>query len=238
MQGKPASTPRTGTAAVLSMTTNALNEPGVGLLSATSEAAAPAANDQALVSAIAQGKPSATRELYQMVVPVIDRTLLRVLGGRDRDHEDLVQLSLEHVLRSVLEGRFRFECSLQQWAAVLSSRLAITELRRRGRTPAALTEPAELERRGADPHSLWHAERAAETRDLVRRALSCLRPERAQVLYLYEVEGFRLEEIAALMKASVAAVQSRLVRGRSQLAEQLRALSAADASTEGVRRER
>ena len=187
-----------------------------------------AASDAELVAAIARGEREATLQLYRLVVPVIDRTLLRVLGGRDREHDDLVQLSLEHLLRSVLNRKFRLECSLHHWAAVLSSHLAIAELRRRTRAPQVLAEPLELERHGTEHVRAWEgAARTQETRDLVRRALSSLRPERAQVLYLFEVEGLQLGEIAKLMRVSVASVQSRLVRGRKQFAESFRSLSSA-----------
>jgi RNA polymerase sigma-70 factor (ECF subfamily) len=176
--------------------------------------------DAELVAAVTRGDAGATSRLYRRLVPVIDRTLLRVLGGRDRDHEDLVQLSLEHLLRSILHQKFRLDCSLQHWAAALSSRLAISELRRRTRTPSVLTEPDALERQRDERLRAWeNASRATESRDLVRRALARIAVERAEVLYLYEVEGFQLAEIAKLTGVSVASAQSRLVRGRKQLAE-------------------
>lgn len=185
-------------------------------------------SDAELVLAIMRGEREATLRLYRLAVPVIDRTLLRVLGGRDRDHEDLAQLSLEHLLRSILNRKFRLKCSLSHWAAVLSSHLAIAELRRRMRRPQVLAAPFELEVQRTEYVRAWEgAARAAETRDLVRRALSVLRPERAQVLYLFEVEGLQLGEIAQLMQVSVASVQSRLVRGRKQFAETFRSLSSA-----------
>jgi len=185
-------------------------------------------SDAEIVAAIGRGDRDATLRLYHLVIPVIDRTLLRVLGGRDRDHEDLVQVSLEHLLRSVLDRKFRLECSLRQWAAVLSSHLAIAELRRRTRAPQVLAAPLDLEQHGTEPVRAWEgAARAHETRDMVRRALSTLRPERAEVLYLFEVEGLQLGEIAKLMRVSVASVQSRLVRGRKQFVENFRRLNGA-----------
>lgn len=188
----------------------------------------PKRTDAELVAGISSGESGATRALYRLVVPVIDRTLLRVLGGRDRDHEDLVQLSLEHLLRSLLDRRFRLDCSLQHWAAALSSRLAISELRRRKRSPSSPVEPEVLDRQRARVEDWERSDRARETRDLMRRALGSIRPERAQVVYLYEVEGFQLAEIAVLMGVSVASAQSRLVRGKKQLADCVRRLTAAE----------
>jgi predicted RNA polymerase sigma factor len=44
-----------------------------------------------------------------------------------------------------------------------------------------------------------------------------LKPEQREAIVLFEVEGFRIEEIAAIQKASIPAVKSRLVRGRDNL---------------------
>jgi RNA polymerase sigma-70 factor (ECF subfamily) len=53
--------------------------------------------------------------------------------------------------------------------------------------------------------------------DRASRALASLKPEQREALVLFEIEGFRIEEIAAMQKASVSAVKSRLVRGRANL---------------------
>jgi DNA-directed RNA polymerase specialized sigma24 family protein len=60
--------------------------------------------------------------------------------------------------------------------------------------------------------------------DQLRRALGSLKPERALVLYLHDVEGHRLADIGVMLGSSVAAVQSLLVRGRTQLYERYRLL--------------
>jgi len=49
------------------------------------------------------------------------------------------------------------------------------------------------------------------------RALATLPPEQREAVVLFELEGFSIEEIAALQKATVPAVKSRLTRGRARL---------------------
>jgi len=53
--------------------------------------------------------------------------------------------------------------------------------------------------------------------DRATKALASLKPEQREAVVLFEIEGFRIEEIAAMQKASVSAVKSRLVRGRDNL---------------------
>lgn len=51
----------------------------------------------------------------------------------------------------------------------------------------------------------------------IRRALEILPPEQREALVLFELEGWKVEEIAELQDVSVSAVKSRLARGRQRL---------------------
>ncbi len=51
----------------------------------------------------------------------------------------------------------------------------------------------------------------------MRRALSMLSNEQREAVVLFEIEGFTIEEIGQIQKASVPAVKSRLTRGRVRL---------------------
>jgi len=61
----------------------------------------------------------------------------------------------------------------------------------------------------------WDDERRGA--DRIARALASLSPEQREAVVLFELDGFSVEEIAALQSASVAAVKSRLSRGRERL---------------------
>jgi RNA polymerase sigma-70 factor (ECF subfamily) len=61
----------------------------------------------------------------------------------------------------------------------------------------------------------WDEERRGA--DRVSRALSGLPPEQREAVVLFELEGFSIEEVAAIQRASVSAVKSRLSRGRERL---------------------
>ena len=53
--------------------------------------------------------------------------------------------------------------------------------------------------------------------DRARAALSTLPAEQRETIVLFEIEGWQIDEIAALHGVSASAVKSRLVRGRDRL---------------------
>jgi RNA polymerase sigma-70 factor (ECF subfamily) len=72
---------------------------------------------------------------------------------------------------------------------------------------------------GADPAgedgSDWDARGGSAAR--AARALSTLAAEQREAVVLFEIDGYSIEEIATLQRASVPAVKSRLTRGRDRL---------------------
>ncbi len=60
------------------------------------------------------------------------------------------------------------------------------------------------------------------TLQLVRIEIARLSPTRAEALLLHDVLGYELSEVAAIVGVTVAAAQSRLVRGRKELHGRLR----------------
>jgi RNA polymerase sigma-70 factor (ECF subfamily) len=58
---------------------------------------------------------------------------------------------------------------------------------------------------------------AYEGAQRMARALATLAPAEREAIVLFELEGFTLEELAALQDSSIPAVKSRLVRARARL---------------------
>ena len=146
------------------------------------------------------------------------RTACRLLGNRD-DADDCVQDAFAAAVR------ISHEQDVQNWRALLQRLVtarAIDRLRRRYRRderpdtadPAATTDPR--------PKPDERAE-AAELLDDLRRALSSLPGEQAQVFYLHCVEGWSYPEIGEALSLSPGAVGMLLMRGRAALKEQLAA---------------
>lgn len=68
-------------------------------------------------------------------------------------------------------------------------------------------------------------------------ALSRLAPEQREAIVLHEIEGFTMDEIAAIQGASRAAVKSRVLRGRERLRKIYATMGVTQRSTGGTRRD-
>lgn len=180
-------------------------------------------DDESIVVGVRRGDEPASEALYWRVRPATDLALVTVLGRREGEHEDLVQDTLERVVATIVDRRFALACSLPTWASRIATNLALSLLRKRRteRTRLGYREPEEALR---ELISRPDPERDAEDRSqaaCVRRALECLESTRAETLVLHDVLGHELSEIAAMHGCSVAAAQSRLVRGRKELVERV-----------------
>lgn len=177
--------------------------------------------DEAIIEAIERGDRSAASALYDRLAGVVDRTLTRLFGRRESDHEDLMQTSFEQIVRTLAQRKFARACSLPTWAAAITSHVGMNALRSRRRERAVLdrgAEPDEERHAGGD---LEQEVRVREEIERVRRHLAALKPEKAEALFLHDVLGHDLAEIAVITGTTVAAAQSRLVRARRELLDRL-----------------
>lgn len=177
-----------------------------------------AADDLELVRRVVAGQPRAAASFHDRIRPIVDRTISRLLGMRDPDYDDLIQQALIELVTGL--GSFRGECPLDAWGSLVSARVVYRHLRRR-----------KVERRlfvldGGDTGEA--AERVSNSpvglRSLVRRVESFLHAmdaKKSWTFVLHDVHGYELAEIAQITGSSVAAAQSRLVRGRRELHDKL-----------------
>lgn len=194
---------------------------------ASAPAAAPARvtptlDDAEILAACRRGDASAARALHTRVRPVVDRAIARLLGRKDSRFEDLAQIAMIEIVQSL--ARFRGECSLDTWSSRVTAHAVFKELRRRRvehRVFADAVEPSY-----DDPPSSHDESRAAEARSSLRRVrahLAEIDPVKSWTIVLHDVCGYDLKEIAEITGASVAAAQSRLVRGRAELQARIEA---------------
>jgi RNA polymerase sigma-70 factor, ECF subfamily len=172
--------------------------------------------DAAIVRAVQAGNAAAAAAFHDRIRPIVDRTLSRLLGVRDPDYDDLAQLALIELVMSV--DSFRGDCPLDAWISIVSARVVYRHLRRR-----------RLERRlfvvgtnepGFERESLPQVSARSLMR-LVEEHLAALDRKKAWAFVLHDVHGYDLSEVAEITGSSVAAAQSRLVRGRRELHQRL-----------------
>jgi RNA polymerase sigma-70 factor, ECF subfamily len=181
-------------------------------------------SDAELIDAFERGEGHACEAIYDRLIAVVESTLFRVLGGRDSAHDDLVQSAFEQIVATLTRSRFARACSLSSWAASVTTYVAFNAMRARARerqfVDLARDGDAEALRHG-DPRDLESDAHAREMLSRVRAELAKMSIDRATTIFLHDVLGHELPEIAVLTGVSVAAAQSRLVRARKELQKKL-----------------
>jgi RNA polymerase sigma-70 factor (ECF subfamily) len=176
-------------------------------------------DDAEILAALRQSDTSVAAQLYVRVRPQVDRTIVRLLGRRDADHDDIVQLSMIALIGSL--RRYRGECSLDTWTSRVTARTVFNELRKR-RSQNRLFDPmcnGDVDAAGPVSEARQNSLRSALHR--IRKHLDALDPAKAWTVLLHDAWGYDLREIAEITDASIAAAQSRLVRGRAELQARL-----------------
>jgi len=187
-----------------------------------------------LLAGARKGDPKIAAIFCQRVWPQVDRTVRRLLGRHDPDLDDVTQLALIELVGSI--GRYRGECSLDTWVQTVASHIVFKHIRRRMTERQIFTDLLADDGAGAPPGPVLHGELRSLSRDLLARIAALLdgmKGDRAWAFVLHDVLGYDLREIADMTKTSVAAAQSRLVRGRRDL----HALIAADPALAQLLRE-
>ncbi|HEX7667084.1 MAG TPA: RNA polymerase sigma factor [Polyangiaceae bacterium] len=176
-------------------------------------------DDAEILAALRACDATAAPQLYARVRPQVDRTIARLLGRRDAEHDDLVQLAIIAIFDSL--SRFRGECSLDTWTSRIAARTVFKELRRRKSQHRLFDPSCSGDVDGPAPAS---ESREVSIRSALRRVrlhLDALDPVKAWTVVLHDAWGYDLREIAEITDVSVAAAQSRLVRGRADLQARL-----------------
>ncbi len=182
----------------------------------------PVPSDEELIEGIRGADPALSTVFYDRLFPIVDRTLYRILGRREHDHDDLVQAAFEQIIITLARGSFAGACSLRTWAASVTTRIATNALRARRRERRVIDRTVLLhEDLRAEPGDLEQVVAARSAIERIRVELAALRRGRAEAVLLHDVLGQDLGEIAVTTGISVAAAQSRLVRGRRDLHRRL-----------------
>jgi RNA polymerase sigma-70 factor, ECF subfamily len=176
-------------------------------------------NDEALILAVRRGDRGAPGALYQRLIPTIRRTLWRILDSGSADRDDLVQVSFERIMNTVVDGTYRGDCGLRRWAASIATCAAIDHHRARCRERRFIETEERVNQAEASVPAA-DEERSLIARSELRRlksTLSRMRPVDAQALLLRYAGGCTVAETAAAIGASEYSTASRLARARREL---------------------
>lgn len=191
------------------------------------------AGEQALIGRCRAGDRSAQDEFYGRYKRLVAANLYRVIG-RHGELEDLVQDAFVIAFRGL--AGFRGDAKLSTWLYRICVNVALAHLRKQRRKPTGL-QVENLEVTASNQQLLGSPEspmRAVERRqaaERVYRALDTLAPKKRLVLYLHEIEGRDLTEIAYLVDSNAVTVRTRLFYARREFYAALTNLDAATAGS-------
>jgi RNA polymerase sigma-70 factor (ECF subfamily) len=182
--------------------------------------APPGFDDVELLAALRAGDTGAATALHDRVRPQVDRTIRRLLGVGDVDHEDVAQQAMIELVTTI--DRYRGECSLDSWTSTITAHAVYKHIRRR-RTERRIFGALDADFL-ADTRSPSKTSRETIARNLmsrVRKHLDAMDESKAWTFVLHDVCGYDLREIARITGVTVAAAQTRLVRGRREVHDRI-----------------
>jgi RNA polymerase sigma-70 factor (ECF subfamily) len=166
------------------------------------------------------GPPLTPERVFHDYAPRVYHLARRMLGN-DADAEDVTQDVLMQVVRKL--DTFRGESAFPTWLHRVTVNAALSSRKKRAqREDHQMADPLDNfldDGHHAHPVHPWSVqpEKAVldrETQDLIEKAIAQLPQLYRDVYVLADVEGLPNAEIGAMLNLSVAAVKSRLHRGR------------------------
>ncbi len=139
----------------------------------------------------------------------------RSLSRSRNEGDDLVQEAVERALKAL--AKLRDDAAFRGWFYRILTNVHRTRARRgfwKRFLPIATQETGD----GVEDYRVttWSPD-AAEAARRARQALARLPAVQREAIVLFEIEGWTVEEIAALHGVSASAVKSRLARGRERM---------------------
>ena len=182
---------------------------------AASAPPSPRLDDTQLLAALRAGDVTAATALYERSRPIVDRTVRRLLGRPDQDQQDITQQAMVEIVRSA--DRYRGECPFDAWISTVAAHVVYKRLRQRRKERQVLVAEPALPLQVEAPDQPARTTLLRSVIDRVTQHLRALDAGRAWAFLLHDVHGYDLRETAQIMNTSLAAAQSRLVRGRKEL---------------------
>ena len=173
-------------------------------------------DDRELVRRIRDGDAEALRAIVERYQ---DR-IFSLVYGIVRDRHEVEDVAQEVFLKVYTRIQaFDERSKFYTWLYRVAANAAKDHVKKRSRRPVvALDEDDVVPSTGDNP--VGHAV-AAETRRLVREAITALPLRYREVLTLRELEGLSYNEIASVLQISIGTVESRLHRARAKLKRRL-----------------
>jgi RNA polymerase sigma-70 factor (ECF subfamily) len=164
-----------------------------------------------LVARARLGDLDACRRLFRTHMGFVHRVVYR-LTGPGPDVEDFVQASFVEAFRAL--PSFRGEALFTTWLTRIAVRVTMRSAKRRTGRHVPLEAANEPAADAPGPDRVVEARQALK---LLDQLLDEMRPKRRAAFVLHVLEGYSMEEAAAILNTSVAAVKVRVHDARKQI---------------------
>jgi DNA-directed RNA polymerase specialized sigma24 family protein len=175
--------------------------------------------ERRLLDAIRRGDERQAPEVYASLLPAVQTTLLRVLGSPDRQHRELTQRSIEHVIADLVQHPGPWSCRLEVWATTSAARVALDVLRARVHRRDVEVAWGDAMAQPLAPNA--HAPAPGSAIDRLRWLLAELPAQQAEAIVLCDVMGLEPGDVAVTSGVGVDHVRRRLAAGHERLARQM-----------------
>jgi RNA polymerase sigma-70 factor (ECF subfamily) len=170
-----------------------------------------------LVARARSGDLDACRRLFRSHLGFVHRVVYR-LTGPGPDVEDFVQASFVEAFRAL--PNFRGEALFTTWLTRIAVRVTMRSARRRTGHFVPFDESMDAPTEAPGPDRIVEARQGLKVLD---RLLAEMRPKRRAAFVLHVLEGYSMEEAAAILNTSVAAVKVRVHDARKQIESRCKA---------------
>ena len=181
-----------------------------------------ARTDAELLAAHVQGDPHAFGELFTRHKDRLWAVALRTASSPD-DAADALQDAMVSAFRRA--GSFRGEAAVTTWLHRIVVNACLDQHRRRKNRPTT-TWIETLHEQQTDRDDVANRELQIE----LERALAELPEDQRAAIVLVDVQGYSVEEAAAVLECPAGTIKSRCSRGRAKLAVRLESVRNPDAS--------
>jgi len=180
---------------------------------AMTHASCPPSAGEDLISRAQSGDERAFEQLYRENLGRVYALCLRMTGNRT-DAEELTQEAFVRAWRKI--GSFRGESAFSTWLHRLTVNLVLTEFRSRSRRQDRVSLTDDLAQ-----HDMPGKSGAPREKVDIEAAIATLPDGARQVFVLYEIEGYKHDEIASMMGIASGTTKAQLHRARRLLREVL-----------------
>lgn len=167
--------------------------------------------DLELVQRCRNGERKAQYELYQLYKDQVFNIAYRMANSQ-QDAEDITQMAFVRVFKKI--DSFRGDSAFSSWVYRLTMNVCINYFRKeKKKKDLFLNEMSEL----ANLKTHKTNEQPPKMKPFLEKAIRALPAGYRMIFVLYDVEGYKHEEIAQMMNISIGTSKSQLHKARKEL---------------------